>query len=89
VLLVALPALAVLMQRPKARNAGIVILSALIGHTAWQWTLDRAPALQYVRWPRIEPGALAWLPAALVLLAIVALVLWLSRTQLQRLQRRL
>lgn len=89
VLLVTLPALALVLRRPKARNAVVVIVSALVGHTAWQWTLDRLPALQYVRWPELDPAALQWLLGALLLAAIGALVFWLSRGQLQRLQRRL
>jgi hypothetical protein len=83
----ALPPAPALLHRSNARRAATLILSALIGHTAWQWSLDRLPALRYVRWPDIDPIALRWLLAALALLAIVTVVLWLSRTQLQRLQR--
>ena len=45
VLLLVVPVLAVLLQRPKARPAGIIILSALIGHVAWHWMVERLEAL--------------------------------------------
>jgi hypothetical protein len=89
VILVTVPALALLMQWPKVRRAGVVILSALVAHTAWDWLLERAAALRYVRWPAVDFAAANWLLGGLALLAIAAVVLWLSRTQLQRLQRRL
>jgi hypothetical protein len=44
-----------------------LILSLLIGHTAWHWTLERAEALRDVEWPALE----TWLgPAGLALAAL-------------------
>ncbi len=79
VLLLVVPALAVLLQRPRIRPAGIVILSALIGHVAWHWMVERLEALRYVRWPSPDESALGWLLAWLVLLAAVGGAVRLSR----------
>jgi hypothetical protein len=78
VLLLVVPILTVALQRPKARRAGIVILSALLGHIAWHWMVERLGALRFVRWPPLEE-ALGWLFAALLVLAVVGGAAWLSR----------
>jgi HupE / UreJ protein len=75
VLLVALPVLAVALRRPKARRAGIVILSALVGHTAWNWTLEQISALRFVRWPTLDAATLGWLLAGLTLVAVLGIAL--------------
>jgi hypothetical protein len=81
VLLVTVPVLAVLLQRPKARRAGIVILSALIAHVAWHWMTERLDALRYVRWPELDATGLGWLLAGLLLLASIGGALLLSRKE--------
>jgi hypothetical protein len=78
VLLLVVPLLAVLLQRPRARPAGIIILSALIGHVAWHWMVERLEALRFVRWPPLDE-ALGWLVAGLVVLAMLGGAWWLSR----------
>ena len=37
----ALPVLAFLLHRVPSRRMGIIVLSALIAHTAWHWMMDR------------------------------------------------
>jgi hypothetical protein len=87
VLLLVVPILAVLLQRPKARPAGIIILSALIGHVAWHWMVERLHALRFVRWPALDELASGWLVAGLVLLAIVGGAVWLNRRTVPQLSR--
>jgi hypothetical protein len=87
VLLLVVPILAVLLQRPKARPAGIIILSALIGHVAWHWMVERLDALRFVRWPTLEELALGGLLAALLVLAIAAGAVWLNRKSVPHLSR--
>ena len=77
--LLLVPALSVLLQRPRIRPAGIIILSALIGHIAWHWMVERLEALSYVGWPSPDESALGWLLAWLVLLAAVGGAVRLSR----------
>jgi hypothetical protein len=67
------------------RRAGIVILSALVVHTAWHWMLERVEALRFVRWPAVDAAALGWLVVGLILLGLIGGVLWLGRrTSAQR-----
>lgn len=87
-LVVVLPLLAVLLRDSLTRRVAVVILSVLIGHTGWHWTLERIEALRFVRWPAIDVSWSGLLLAAIVLAAVVAGGLWLSRLQLQRFQRR-
>jgi hypothetical protein len=89
VLLVAMPALALLLQRPAVRPVGVIILSALVAHTAWHWMLERMSALAFVNWPwpaSIEPTP-AWALVAVGLVVLVASALrWLAgRSRLRRL----
>jgi HupE / UreJ protein len=87
VLLLVVPALAVLLQRPRTRPAGIIILSALIGHVAWHWMVERLDALRFVRWPSLDELAPGWLLAGVVLLTIVGGAVWLSRKGASNLRR--
>ncbi|MGH6917079.1 MAG: HupE/UreJ family protein, partial [Geminicoccaceae bacterium] len=87
VLLVTVPVLAVLLQRPIARRAGVFILSALVAHVAWHWMVERWDALRFVRWPSVDAAALGWMLAGLVLLALIGGALWLSRNEASSLAR--
>jgi hypothetical protein len=75
VLLLVVPALVLLLQRPRVRPVGIIILSALIGHVAWHWMVERLDALRFVRWPPLDE-ALAWLLATLLVLALLGGAGW-------------
>jgi hypothetical protein len=81
VLLVTVPVLAVVLQRPKARRAGVVILSALVAHTAWHWMVVRMEALRFVRWPPLDTAVLGWLLAGLALVALLGGALWRAHRQ--------
>jgi hypothetical protein len=45
VLVIAIPALALLFKHVVAERMGTILASALIAHTAWHWMLDRAALL--------------------------------------------
>ncbi|HET6520342.1 MAG TPA: HupE/UreJ family protein [Geminicoccaceae bacterium] len=83
-LLVVLPLLAFLLRSAPARRAGVVLISALVAHTAWHWMLERAEALRFVRWPDLDP---VWASLA-ILVAMLAVacgaVVWLSRAWSRR-----
>ena len=55
VLALMLPVLALLRHNLLRGRVGLIILSALIAHTAWHWMTDRAEALWRAPWP--HPGA--------------------------------
>ncbi|MDQ3779624.1 MAG: HupE/UreJ family protein [Chloroflexota bacterium] len=68
-LLVAVWVLDVLFTTVVAARLGIIILSALIAHTALHWTVDRATALQFVD----GPSPLLWLLLGLAVVAAIQL----------------
>jgi HupE / UreJ protein len=71
VLLVAIPALALVFRHVLLQRVGTVILSALVAHTGWHWMIDRAEALRQVQWPALDATstpALARVTLALLLL---------------------
>ena len=71
VLVVLLPALALLFRYVVVEKLGIILLSALVGHTAWHWMQDRASALSGFSWPAFDAATAVWAVRALM----VALVL--------------
>ena len=75
VLLVLVPALNAL-RRLAPERAMVIVLSAVVAHTAWHWTGERWAALRQFPWPAVDAGALAgglrWLMAALA----AALAVW-------------
>ena len=80
ILLVALliPALALLFRYVVSERIGIMILSALVAHTAWHWMTERWGVLRGVEWPALTAGgaasAIRWLMAFVILIGIVWLV---------------
>jgi hypothetical protein len=92
VLLIVLPILTALLRQPQVRRAGVVVASALVGHTAWHWMLERMADLRFVNWPWagvVEPSP-AWLLIAAGLVVLLCGALWwlAGRLQLRTLQRR-
>ncbi|MEK6697681.1 MAG: HupE/UreJ family protein [Nitrospirota bacterium] len=70
-LLVALPALALLFRYALTGRAVVVILSAVAAHTGWHWMTERADVLWKVQWPALDAAGLTVLArwALVVLLA--------------------
>ena len=46
-----LPTLAVVRRYVLPGQIGMIILSAIVAQTGWQWMTDRAQALWNTRWP--------------------------------------
>jgi hypothetical protein len=80
VLLALVPALNWLFRAGVAERIGVIIISALVAHTAWHWMTARWTALAAFWPPAIDPKsaatALRWLIAMLV---VGAGVRWVSR----------
>jgi hypothetical protein len=87
VLLLAVPVLAWMFRRVVAERMGIILLSALVAHTAWHWMLDRGTALRQYRfeWPVLDLVFLADAMRALMLLLIVVGAGWLMWAVVRRL----
>jgi uncharacterized BrkB/YihY/UPF0761 family membrane protein len=67
-----------------AERMGTIILSVIVGHTAWDWMIERFGVLQMFPWPEVTTtdlaSALRWL---FVLVALTACV-WLIYVLTQR-----
>ena len=80
VLLVLIPALEILFRFVVAEQLGTIILSALVGHTAWHWMGDRYAVLRQFRFemPVIDAaflaGAMRWAMLAVAPVALYWLV---------------
>jgi len=88
VLIIAVPALILFFKLIHNEKIGVILLSALVAHTAWHWLLERGEAfLQYeVIWPAMDLVFFAGLLRWLMLLVIVAGVLWLMYGIVRRFQ---
>ena len=76
VLLVLVPALNLFFRYVVAERIGIILLSAIVAHTAWHWMTERWDALSQFPSPSID--ALVVVRTFLVIVGIAALV-WLVR----------
>jgi hypothetical protein len=79
VLVIVVPALALFFKLVSKEKIAVILLSALVAHTAWHWLLERGDAfLQYdLAWPIMDLVFLAGLMRWLMLLVIIAGVAWL------------
>jgi HupE / UreJ protein len=84
VLCALVPALALLFRGAMSGRMGVIVLSALIAHTAWHWMLERGEVLWQTRWPQPTGTGLMilvqWILA--VVLAVGAakfLAKWIAR----------
>jgi hypothetical protein len=85
VLVLLIPLLQLFFRFAVAERMGIIILSALVAHTAWHWMLDRFMTLRQFRfeWPALNATLLAMALRLLMLLLILAGVLWLFQNALR------
>lgn len=58
VLAVILPALALVRRYVLPGRAGMIILSAIVAHTAWHWMIERGDVLWRYPWPRVDRDGL-------------------------------
>ena len=86
VLVFMIPALLLVRRYVFPGRVGMIILSSLVGLTAWQWMLDRGQALLNAPWPRPTIAGLATLAFWIVgiLLAAGALRLIASRLRMTK-----
>jgi hypothetical protein len=68
VLLILVPALALLFRYVVAERIGTIILSAIVAHTAWHWMMDRGEVLAQFDIPW-SAEILLWLAAFVAVVA--------------------
>jgi HupE / UreJ protein len=88
VLLVLIPALGLLFRHVLPERLGIIILSALMAHTAWHWTLDRGADLAKFPVPTLDAAFLASTMRGAMALLILAGGVWMVSGMLKRWLRR-
>jgi HupE / UreJ protein len=59
VLIVMLPALAIVMRHVLVGRVGMIILSAIVAHVAWHWMIERGDVLWKVEWPQLDGAGFA------------------------------
>jgi hypothetical protein len=89
VLVLLIPALDILFKYVVAERIGTIILSVLVGHTAWHWMTERADRLSQFPWPAFSASQLASAVRWLMLILMLAGLYWLARRALEnRAERR-
>jgi HupE / UreJ protein len=84
VLMLLLPLLALLFRQAWAEKIGIIILSALVAHTAWHWMLERGTALSKFPFPTIDAAFLASLMRGLIAAIVLGALVWLANGAVRR-----
>jgi hypothetical protein len=87
VLAVLIPALALLFTYVLPERLGIIILSALVVHTAWHWMIERGAELAKFPLPRLDAAFLAGLLQLAMLVLVMAGALWLISGAVKRWRR--
>src|SRR5882672_7921990 len=88
VLVLLIPALEYLFRFVVAERLGTIILSVLVGHTAWHWLTERADKLSQFPWPVFNASQLAGTIRWLMVLLILGGLVWLGRGALRERARR-
>jgi len=83
VLIVAIPALDFVFRHAPERVATIV-LSLLVGHTAWHWLWERWERLSKFPWPAADPEALAGVMRWMIVLVLLSGFAWFVYEALRR-----
>ena len=83
VLILAIPALDLALRHVPERVATIV-LSLLVGHTAWHWLWERWERLSKFPWPAADPEALAGVVRWLIVLVLLSGLAWLVFEAIRR-----
>jgi hypothetical protein len=77
VLILAVPVLDLLFRYVVAERMGTIILSVIVGHTAWHWMGDRFDVLRQFPWPTVTAAGLASTLRWLMVLVALSAALWL------------
>jgi hypothetical protein len=85
VLLVLVPALGLLFRYVVSEKLGIIILSALVVHTAWHWMLERGGLLARFPFPTLDAAFFASLMRGGLAVLILAAGVWIVHGSITRL----
>jgi len=84
VVLLLVPALALLFRFVVPERIGTIILSALVAHTAWHWATERAERLSQFPWPTLDAAFVAGFMRWLMLILVLGCAIWAVNAWLRR-----
>ncbi len=84
VLVLLIPVLSILFTRVVQERMGIIVLSAIVAHTAWHWMAERWDALSQFPFPILDAPALASLMRWMMAAIVVAWFLWWASGKVRR-----
>lgn len=84
VLLLIIPILHLLFRFVVAEKVGIIILSAIVAHTAWHWMIERGGRLSEFPWPALDAAFWATAIRWLMLILMFAGAIWLVFIMMRR-----
>ena len=84
VLLIAIPALIWFFRYAVAERVGVIILSALVAHTAWHWMIERGGNLAKFPMPHLDAAFIASLMRGAMALLAVGAVVWIANGLVNR-----
>jgi hypothetical protein len=85
VLALVVPLLNILFRHVVAERMGTIILSVIVGHTAWHWTIERFDVLRQFPWPQVTAAGVASGLRWLIVVVAIAATAWLVFLVTQRL----
>jgi len=88
VLAAAVPLISLAFKHVVAERMGIIILSALVAHTAWHWMLDRGKTLREYQfsWPTFDVALAASAMRAAMVVLIIGIAAWALSELFRKLQ---
>jgi hypothetical protein len=72
------PALALFFRSGVPERTGIIVLSAIVAHTAWHWMLDRWDRLRQFHAPTVDVVVMLTIVRWTMAAVFVAAVMWLA-----------
>jgi len=89
VLLALVPALELLFRYVVEERVGTIILSTLVGHTAWHWMMDRADKLRQFQfeWPALTATLMLTVVRWGIVIVLLAGLVWLIWPRIARITR--
>ena len=84
VLLLVVPLLNLLFKHVVTERMGTIILSVIVGHTAWHWMLERFEVLRQFPVPQVTAAGLASAMRWLIVVVAIIAAAWLAHVLTQR-----
>jgi hypothetical protein len=81
------PVLSVLFRYVMSERTGIILLSALIAHTAWHWLVDRFDRLRHFQGPSFSAGDLSTIVGWVFAFVAIVAAVWVARMVQRRIKR--